>query len=44
MKLNPEALEIESFTAGAEPYDDLTVLVVRWRGPDGVLAPPCAVG
>jgi len=26
---------VASFVAGAEAYDDLTVLVVRWRGPDG---------
>jgi hypothetical protein len=25
--------ELESFTAGAEPADDVTVLVLRWNGP-----------
>ncbi len=25
--------DVESFTAGAEPSDDLTVLVLRWNGP-----------
>ena len=35
---------VASFTAGAEPYDDLTVLVVRWRGPAGPAAPARAVG
>jgi adenylate cyclase len=24
---------VSAFTAGAEPYDDLTILAVRWRGP-----------
>jgi adenylate cyclase len=31
--------EVESFAAGAEPADDLTVLVLRWNGPGATAAP-----
>jgi hypothetical protein len=25
--------DVNAFTAGAEPTDDVTILVLRWRGP-----------
>jgi adenylate cyclase len=34
--------DVESFAAGAEPADDLTVLVLRWNGPSA--ASPAAPG
>jgi adenylate cyclase len=27
--------DVETFIAGAEPADDITILTLRWRGPDG---------
>jgi serine phosphatase RsbU (regulator of sigma subunit) len=26
--------EVDAFAAGAEPADDLTILALRWQGPD----------
>ena len=31
--------EVRRFVAGAEPADDLAILVVRWEGPVDVSAP-----
>jgi hypothetical protein len=27
--------DVSRFTAGAEPSDDLTILIIRWNGPRG---------
>ncbi|MEO8303625.1 MAG: CHASE2 domain-containing protein [Betaproteobacteria bacterium] len=32
-------VDVDAFAAGTEPADDITVLVLRWHGPDGDGAP-----